>query len=529
MKAKDLAALLLQYPDREVGLDDPDRIRVATMNNIKVLTATTIHDKECLVICGSGYREDCNIHQYGVALDPEDNDEMPRRKLQPKIVPPVPKLWPHEVKWIVNSKGELGVMVYGQCFFLYNGLSCQYDSRSLTHQDQPLRYRKVLRNEFGRDGVCRSRLHWNHFSASAIPFGTPEFGKPTGKEGLHITKDWRVVVPESWWRKVPEPMQESPSRRVSTLEEYQSRLVDSVREQPTRTYTITAANWDTLVDDTLHPGHLDNMRMEALIDGERVPSKRFTPPKVYGPSAASWCLTDDPSPFPEATGYLQHDGRWAPTSTEPREWSSLRTLRNAAANFNSNWKDAHPGTDSRQARLALWSRSRVLLMKDDLNHRIVEVPAFVALLILWPDYAFHYAKVDTVHTQVADWNASQMPTNRQACEALDHSIEVRWRSIVDCNGVPPTNVASCALCGFQNRVQSWYEFNNGGDKRNWPYHGCAGCPLYEYDAKECCEGESTYGRWNAAPYHYPEKRALAQDMRNLLVKVRVHFFGRNGT
>ncbi len=140
MKARELASLLLQHPELDVALDDPDLMLRGHAAD-KVMTAITRDNKPCLVIATRSYlpRNPPNLKYYGDELQLTPVDSTPRHKL-----------WPHEVRWIVNSKGELGVQVYGQCFWLNNGVSIEYDLDGLVYRDQPLMYRKVLRNEFGR-------------------------------------------------------------------------------------------------------------------------------------------------------------------------------------------------------------------------------------------------------------------------------------------------------------------------------------------------------------------------------------------
>jgi hypothetical protein len=59
----------------------------------------------------------------------------------------------HEVEWIVNSDGELGVKIREQFFFLYKGESIQYTSDK---QDTILEWGHVKKREFGE--VCKSPL-----------------------------------------------------------------------------------------------------------------------------------------------------------------------------------------------------------------------------------------------------------------------------------------------------------------------------------------------------------------------------------
>lgn len=53
-----------------------------------------------------------------------------------------------DVLWVVNDMGELGVKVFGRCFFLYKGHSLEYTDG--THDDgAPILYREVGKREFG--------------------------------------------------------------------------------------------------------------------------------------------------------------------------------------------------------------------------------------------------------------------------------------------------------------------------------------------------------------------------------------------
>lgn len=53
---------------------------------------------------------------------------------------------PDDVKWIVNSLGELGVEINGHRYFLYKGYSIEYN------EPDDLKYREVGKREFGE--VC---------------------------------------------------------------------------------------------------------------------------------------------------------------------------------------------------------------------------------------------------------------------------------------------------------------------------------------------------------------------------------------
>lgn len=53
------------------------------------------------------------------------------------------------VRWVVNSLGELGVLLRGQAFFLYKGRSLQYAGPDDGEGGAPLLYRPVGKREFG--------------------------------------------------------------------------------------------------------------------------------------------------------------------------------------------------------------------------------------------------------------------------------------------------------------------------------------------------------------------------------------------
>jgi hypothetical protein len=60
------------------------------------------------------------------------------------------RLAENDVKWVVNSLGELGVCIEGQYFFCYKGESIQYTSGDIGRDDEvPLLVRGVGKREFG--------------------------------------------------------------------------------------------------------------------------------------------------------------------------------------------------------------------------------------------------------------------------------------------------------------------------------------------------------------------------------------------
>ena len=64
-------------------------------------------------------------------------------------LPAVPEvLSADDVQWVVNDSSELGVMIRGQCFFLYKGESLVYEDAK--HDDgTPMFIRTVGKREFG--------------------------------------------------------------------------------------------------------------------------------------------------------------------------------------------------------------------------------------------------------------------------------------------------------------------------------------------------------------------------------------------
>lgn len=52
------------------------------------------------------------------------------------------------IEWIVNDSSELGVKIFGRCFFLYKGFSLEY-KEGLHDNGEPILYRRVEKREFG--------------------------------------------------------------------------------------------------------------------------------------------------------------------------------------------------------------------------------------------------------------------------------------------------------------------------------------------------------------------------------------------
>lgn len=54
-----------------------------------------------------------------------------------------------DVDWVVNSMGELGVEIHGQCFFCYKGNSFCYVESGEEEKDDRIRVRNIGKREFG--------------------------------------------------------------------------------------------------------------------------------------------------------------------------------------------------------------------------------------------------------------------------------------------------------------------------------------------------------------------------------------------
>ena len=93
-------------------------------------------------------------------------------------------LRPEDVCWIVNDLGELGVQIGEQCFFLYKGMSIEYDNAE--HDDgTPMQYRMVGKREFGetcwplkwvKAGRSEDRYTDELVYHPGLSFGKPEDG-----------------------------------------------------------------------------------------------------------------------------------------------------------------------------------------------------------------------------------------------------------------------------------------------------------------------------------------------------------------
>ena len=73
-------------------------------------------------------------------------------------------------KWIVNNKGELGVLINGRCFFMYKGEDLEYQTLC---ENSPTQYRFVGKREFGESGPI-----------------SPLYKKFCGGEELFYHGDW---------------------------------------------------------------------------------------------------------------------------------------------------------------------------------------------------------------------------------------------------------------------------------------------------------------------------------------------------
>lgn len=88
------------------------------------------------------------------------------------------KLSKSDVQWIVNSLGELGVMIHGQAFFLYKGDSLQYEDPQNEHEE-PLFYRPVFKREFGE--CCHPINYADPTKVGEVSLGDSEEWKPLPK------------------------------------------------------------------------------------------------------------------------------------------------------------------------------------------------------------------------------------------------------------------------------------------------------------------------------------------------------------
>ena len=102
-----------------------------------------------------------------------------------------------DVKWIVNNYAELGVEVYGKQFFLYKGYSLVYWDAE-THDGTPMRYREVLKREFGE---CQH----------------PEGVNPSG------ASDYTVG---DGWKDIPKRKRPAPKTRERTREEKIALIIE---------------------------------------------------------------------------------------------------------------------------------------------------------------------------------------------------------------------------------------------------------------------------------------------------------------
>lgn len=103
------------------------------------------------------------------------------------------KLDQHDVHWVVNDIGELGVEIDGQYFFLYKGESIEYDG---LHDDgTPMLVRRVGKREFGetqwpekwlKAGKCEDRYTEECVYTPGLSFGEPN-------------------NPEYQWKPLPKP------------------------------------------------------------------------------------------------------------------------------------------------------------------------------------------------------------------------------------------------------------------------------------------------------------------------------------
>ena len=102
-----------------------------------------------------------------------------------------------EPTWIVNSLGELGVLVDGQAYFLYKGESIQYEAT-----DKDVLYRAVGKREFGETQWPES---WIKAGRRESRY-TVEISNPPGYNLVTGIILPRTPLPEIYtWRPLPAP------------------------------------------------------------------------------------------------------------------------------------------------------------------------------------------------------------------------------------------------------------------------------------------------------------------------------------
>lgn len=125
-----------------------------------------------------------------------------KRQALPEINPMLAvELKDDDVEWVVNSMGELGVRIAGNCFFLYKGRSIVYAAGAVDSTGEPLWVRPVGKREFGE--TCwpmkwilankgEDRLTEPLTHRKGLAFGKPEEGE---WRLLHQADADKVTIP----------------------------------------------------------------------------------------------------------------------------------------------------------------------------------------------------------------------------------------------------------------------------------------------------------------------------------------------
>lgn len=114
-----------------------------------------------------------------------------------KVSIDLPRLEADEVKWIVNSLGELGVEIRGRQFFCYKGESIEYNSEG--DIDPPLRYRFVGNREFGE---TVKPLEYQGY-LTQVPTSSEDAYVKRYTAEVHPMLGKTRVDPEYQWRLLP--------------------------------------------------------------------------------------------------------------------------------------------------------------------------------------------------------------------------------------------------------------------------------------------------------------------------------------